>query len=44
MIVNEIVDYVKTSKENLKEEKDNEKVLSKTEQEKNKYLEDKKDE
>ena len=27
MIVNEIVDYVKTSKENLKEEKDNEKVL-----------------
>ena len=44
MIVNEIVDYVKTSKENPKEEKDNEKVLSKTEQEKNKYLEDKKDE
>lgn len=39
MIVNEIIDYRKNNKDKPKE--DNEKVLSKTEQEKNAYLEDK---
>lgn len=39
MIVNEIIDYRKNNKYKPKE--DNEKVLSKTEQEKNAYLEDK---
>ena len=40
MIVNEIIDYIKTHKAKPKEE-DNVRVVSKTEQEKNKYLENK---
>ena len=40
MIVMEIIDYRKKKKSEPKVEEDNTKVLSKTEQEKNKYLED----